>query len=397
MSGFNQGSLAQHRDERGQSSARRVTAVPGAQVLKRHNGRKRLSGTRGGGMTPKERWLAVLNGEKPDRIPMDFWATPEIWQRLKQHFGTDDNLEVMARLKIDYLVPVAPYYVGPPLQPDTDFYGNRHRAIDYGTGVYDECVEHRLAEYNSIEEIEANYTWPTADWFDYSVLPDQVAGKEDYPIKGGGSEPFLEYAKLRGIEQAYIDLAMNPEMVNYCLDRLFDFAYEYTTRIYEALPGQVTLSYVAEDFGGQEHLLFAPRTIRETFIPRMKRMIDLAHDAGVYVFFHSDGAIRKIIPDMIAAGIDILNPLQWRCQGMERDGLKRDFGQQVVLHGGVDNQHTLAFGSVAEVQAEVQYNIEVLGANGGYILAPCHNIQPASPLENILALYETGYQLGRLS
>lgn len=345
-------------------------------------------------MTPKERWLAVLNGEKPDRLPMDFWGTPEVWDRLRRHFGCAENLDVMARMHVDYLVPVAPRYSGPPLEPGQDIYGNRHRVVDYGSGSYEECVDHRLAAYQTIEEIEADYTWPSADWYDYSVLPGQVAGLEDYPIKGGGSEPFLEYAKLRGIEQAYLDLALNPELVAYCLDRLFDFAYEYTTRIYEAIPGQITLSYVAEDFGGQENLLFSPKTIRTVLIPRMKRMIDLAHEAGVYVFFHSDGAIRPILPDMIAAGVDLLNPLQWRCTGMERDGLKRDFGGQVVLHGGVDNQHTLAFGSVDDVRDEVIDNIDVLGAGGGYILAPCHNIQSASPLENILTMYETGYQYG---
>jgi uroporphyrinogen decarboxylase len=136
--------------------------------------------------------------------------------------------------------------------------------------------------------------------------------------------------------------------------------------------------------------------IREFFIPRMERMIDLAHQAGAYAFFHSDGAVRKIIPDMIAAGIDVLNPLQWRCKGMEREGLKRDFGDQVIFHGGVDNQYTLAFGSVEEVREEVITNIQVLGAGGGYILAPCHNIQAVSPPENVVAMYETGYEYGRM-
>ena len=155
------------------------------------------------------------------------------------------------------------------------------------------------------------------------------------------------------------------------------------------------VSYVAEDFGSQENLLFSPRVIRDIFVPRMKRMIDLVHEAGAYVFFHSDGAIREIIPDMIAAGIDVLNPLQWRCTGMDRAGLKRDFGGQVVLHGGVDNQHTLAFGSVEDVRQEVIDNIRILGAGGGYFLAPCHNIQAVSPVENIVALYQTGSEYGR--
>ena len=122
-------------------------------------------------------------------------------------------------------------------------------------------------------------------------------------------------------------------------------------------------------------------------------MMQLAHQAGAYVFHHSDGAIKPVIPDLIEAGIDVLNPVQWRSEGMDRVELKRDFGDLVVFHGAVDNQHTLAFGSVEEVQEEVSYNIEVLGKGGGYILAPCHNIQAVSPPENVVAMYDTGYEV----
>jgi uroporphyrinogen decarboxylase len=127
----------------------------------------------------------------------------------------------------------------------------------------------------------------------------------------------------------------------------------------------------------------------------MRRMIQLAHEAGVYVFTHSDGAIRKIIPELIEIGIDLLNPIQWRCKGMERDGLKRDFGDRLIFHGGVDNQQTLPFGTVDDVRREVIDNMEIMGRGGGYILAPCHNIQSVSPVENIIAMYETGYEYGK--
>jgi len=122
-------------------------------------------------------------------------------------------------------------------------------------------------------------------------------------------------------------------------------------------------------------------------------MIALMHDAGVFVFHHSDGAIRKIIPDMIEAGIDVLNPIQWRCKGMERESLKRDFGDRLVFHGAVDNQQTLPFGTVEDVRAEVQENLRIFG--GGYILAPCHNIQAVSPAENVVAMYETAWESSR--
>ena len=345
-------------------------------------------------MTSKERWLAVLNRQVPDRIPMDYWATPEATQNLMKHLGCTAEEEVFQRLHIDRPFTVEPEYVGPPIPAGYNMYGCGFQNVDYGTGVYPECVVHPLARYKSIEDIEAHYLWPSADWFDYSGLREQVTGKEHLPIRGGGSEPFLTYVELRGMELAYMDLVSNRELVEYCLDKLFGFAYENTRRIYEAIPGMVTISYVAEDFGSQESLLFSPKVIRELFIPRMRRMIDLAHEAGAHVFFHSDGAIREIIPDMIAAGIDVLNPLQWRARGMDREGLKRDFGDRLTLHGGVDNQYTLPFGSVDEVRQEVIDNIRILGAGGGYVLAPCHNIQAVSPVENMAALYQTGLEYG---
>ena len=346
-------------------------------------------------MTPKERWLAVLNREPTDRVPTDYWATEEATAKLKQYLGCQTFDEVAQMLHIDQVVTVEPQYVGPELAEDEDEFGCRFADVAYGTGTYDECIYHPLAQFDSVKEIERHYRWPEPDWWDYSHLPEQIAGKEDYPIGAFGSEPFNRYCKLRGLQQGFMDLVVNPEMVHYCLDILFELAYENTRRIYEAIPGQVMYSYVAEDLGSQESLLFSPKQIREFFIPRMKRMMDLAHEHGVYVFHHSDGAIRKTLPDMIEAGIDILNPIQWRCKGMDRAGLKRDFGDLIVFHGAMDNQYTLAFGTVDEVRQEVIDNLRILGAGGGYILAPCHNIQAVSPPENIVAMYETAYEYSR--
>lgn len=344
-------------------------------------------------MTPKERWLAVLTGTTPDRLPMDYWGTEEMTRKLRKHLGCTTMWQLFDLLHIDRVFTVRPKYVGPPLKRNYDMYGMQYRRIRYsdGAGSYRECISHPLAQFNTIDEIEANYTWPTADWFDYSAIPAQLKAKAKYPIQGGGSEPFLIYKNLRGMELAYMDLALNPELVHHCLDQLFAFCYENTQRIYEQIPGQVTLSYIAEDFGGQQSLLFSSAMIREFFIPRMKRMIDLAHQAGAYAFFHSDGAIKPIIPDMIDAGIDILNPIQWRCAGMDRAELKAAFGDKIVFHGGMDNQQTLPFGAVDDVRKEVVENIEILGKDGGYILAPCHNIQVITPPENVVAMYETAY------
>jgi uroporphyrinogen decarboxylase len=347
-------------------------------------------------MSPKERWLAVLNRRTPDRLPMDYQATDEMTAKLLAYLGCPDRWTLFEKLDIDKLFSVEPAYIGPTLDPGFDIYGCRFEAIQYNGGFYSECVFHPLASYTCIDEIEANYIWPSPDWFDYSVIPDQVKGKERYPVRGGGSEPFLTYKDLRGMEQAYIDLIENPEMVHYCLSRLFDFCYENTTRIFEQLPGKIDLAYVAEDFGSQENLLISRHSIREFFLPEMERMINLVHQNDAFVIFHSDGAIREIIPDMIGIGIDILNPVQWRCKGMDRKALKCNFGDHLIFYGGVDNQYTLAFGDVNDVKEEVKQNIQVLGQDGGYILAPCHNIQVVSPPENIVAMYEAGIEYGRM-
>jgi len=173
--------------------------------------------------------------------------------------------------------------------------------------------------------------------------------------------------------------------------------HENSRRIYERIPDRVTISYVAEDMGGQTDLLFSIRHIREFLLPGMKRIIDLAHEAGAFVFHHNDGNCRRILPELIEAGIDLLNPVQWRCPGMEREGLKKDFGDRILFHGAMDNQYTLPFGTVEDVRKEVLDNIRILGEGGGYILAPCHNIQPLTPPENVVAMYETGYAWGGLA
>jgi uroporphyrinogen decarboxylase len=223
-------------------------------------------------MSPRERWLAVLTRQTPDRVPMEYWGTLEATEKLLKHMGCDFD-EAMRRLHVDNPVAVGGRYVGPTPPEGEDIYGIKRRLVDYGTGSYNEVVNAPLAEYNSVEEIEANYRWPNPDDWDYSDLPNQMKGKEDRPVRGGGSEPFLLYKALRGEEQAFVDLIENPEIVHYCLDKLFEIAYQNTLRVFETIPGMVTITYVAEDLGGQTALMYSPAQIREFLLPRMKRMM----------------------------------------------------------------------------------------------------------------------------
>ncbi len=345
-------------------------------------------------MTPRERFHAIVNHEVPDRVPLHYRATEEANEKLMKHLGLSSQRELRQRLHLEPGMGVGGRYVGPKPPPGKDILGLEYRTIEYDGGVYRECANHPLADYKTVEESEANFIWPDPDWWDYSHIPAQVEGKDDIPVSGGGSEPFLRYKYLRGDIQAFIDLVENPEIVHYILDKLFGLCYESTRRTYEVIPGRVDSTSVAEDLGAQDGLLYAPERIRTYLLPRMKMMMDLAHQAGAKVVTHSDGAILEILPDLIEAGTDILDPVQWRCKGMDREGLKHDFGDRIVFHAGMDNQYTLAFGSVEEVKQEVRDNIRILGADGGYMLGPCHNIQVVSPPENIVACYDVAWEEG---
>lgn len=351
-------------------------------------------------MTPRERWLAVLQRKTPDRVPMDIWITPEAKDNLLKYMGCDWN-QALQRLHIDHPLTVGGKYVGPPPPPGKNIWGLEYRTVDHGTGAYEEVTNAPLQQYNSVAEIQAHYQFPSPDHWDYSHLNAEIAGQTHRPIRGGGSEPFLLYKQLRGEETAFMDLVENTDIVEYVLQNLFHLAYENTRRIFEAIPGQVMISYVAEDLGGQEALMYSPRHIRRFFLPGMKRMNELVRQNGSHVFCHTDGAVRNILEDLIGIGVQVLNPIQWRCPGMAREGLKKDFGSRLIFHGAIDNQYTLPFGTEAEVQQEVADCLNILGgpmtpggAKGGYILAPCHNIQSVTPPKNILAMYAAGYNLG---
>jgi uroporphyrinogen decarboxylase len=190
------------------------------------------------------------------------------------------------------------------------------------------------------------------------------------------------------MERALTDLALNPAVAEAALERIYYIHESVIRRTLEAARGLIDFIYVAEDLGTQNSLLMSPASFRRFLKPWMRRMIDCAHSFGVKVMHHDDGAIRPLLPDLIETGIDVLNPIQWRCAGMEREGLARDFGHSVIFHGGVDNQRTLPFGTPNDVKREVADNIRIFRDGKGYVVAPCHNLQPNTPTANILALYE---------
>jgi len=349
-------------------------------------------------MNHYERVMAAINHQPVDRHPTDIWCVDEVRERLMAYCGVSEWIGVYDALDIDGIIGVAPPYVGPPL-PDLgedlrqDAWGMVYRRQEYLNGVYWEQVGYPLSQAQAISDLDA-YRWPDPEWYDYAALPDLCAQYEGRVVRVGYTAVFYYHNKLRGLELSLMDPALEPRFAHHLIRRLADFFYEYHGRCYEAAGRTMQCTQVTDDFGSQTGLLISKRTFEEFYRSWIQRAIDQAKSFGIKVFHHDDGAIYPLISDLAQMRIDILNPIQWRCKGMERVALKRDFGDKVIFHGGVDNQYTLAFGSVPEVRQEVMDNLRILGAGGGYILAPCHNIQAVSPAENIVAMYETGYEYG---
>lgn len=352
-------------------------------------------------LTPRQRWLAVLNGEVPDRVPCDYAATSEVTARLLKDLACASERELWKCLEVDKLILLGAKHPG--AKEDTwhmqSLWSIWHIEvanvpIGEGLGNYEETVTNPLAQAESVQDIE-RFDWPDPSGWHVDGLRAECNEWPGYPILGGCYEPFYLYCRLRGMEQALTDLAANPAMVEAAMERIYLIHEDVIRRSLQAAQGLVDFIYVAEDLGTQNALLMSMASFRRFIKPWLRKMIDLAHSFGAKVMHHDDGAIRPLLPELIEIGIDVLNPVQWRCAGMDREGLARDFGRPIVFHGAVDNQQTLPFGTPADVKQEVADNIRIFGKGKGYIVAPCHNLQPNTSTANIVALYEAVREYGR--
>lgn len=334
-----------------------------------------------------------MEGRTPDKPPCDYWGTAEVTARLRRDLNCPNDRALWQCLGIDKCIHLAPRH---PRAAESDWHlqslfsiwGIETRDIGYGSGVYREVARGPLESAETARDIEC-FAWPDPEEWDLSGLREQALEWKDYPILCGSHEPFYLYSRMRGMERALADLIEAPEIAEAALERIHFIHERLFERILAEVGDLIDLIYVAEDLGTQESLLMSPRMFRRFLAPTLRKIIDMAHSRGIKVFHHDDGAIRQMIPELLDIGIDILNPVQWRCRGMDRAALARDFGARVVFHGGVDNQHTLPFGSAEDVRREVEDNLRIFSACKGYIVAPCHNIQANTPTENIVALYET--------
>lgn len=351
-------------------------------------------------MNSRERVWAAITHKEMDRVPVDIWATGEVMLSLHEHFGSHEKM--LTELHIDGFGGAVGQYIGPEMPKPADGesidqWGIHYKTIKYGTGTYTEQSFMPLAHAKTIDDLEAYPYWQKGDFYDFEPNREHLKrSHETHVTQCGYMAIFYYHNLLRGLEQSLVDPYDNPEFTHHFLSKLSDSFYSYHRKMFEEWDGLVDTTQVTDDYGSQHGTIISLDIFREFYKPHVKRFIDLAKEFGIKVFHHDDGAMRPFLPDLVELGIDILNPVQHNCPGMELDKLKADFGDKLCFHGGIENQEILPFGTPEDVRKEVRNCIDILASDKtGYILAPCHNIQPVTPLENILAMYDEAHNYGR--
>lgn len=378
-------------------------------------------------LRPRERVEATLNHKEPDRVPITLGGSAnhlseERFNVLREHFGfeplprrtlvgfytTPDYNPLLDRLGTDFrflhIRPPKNYIpnpVGPGFQEFVDEWGLRHRLV---SGYYDLAGAPLAKDLNdlTVERIE-KFPWP--DPYDPVRLTGLKQEAEDLYNNTGyalvGHRPVYgnlwEMTRLLvGMENALLLTVTDTRMFDYLMGKLSEVLDGFYDAFLDAVGPYIQVIEFADDYGTNVGPMFNPEVYRKYLKPRYKKSIEMIKKKApqAKVMLHCDGAIRKFLPDLIETGFEILNPIEWHLPGMDPVGLKRDFGNDLTLNGGVDVKHVLTEGTVEDVRREVRLRIEQMGAGGGYILAPAHNFTNDMPLQNLLAFFEAGRELG---
>ncbi len=357
-------------------------------------------------MRPRDRLLAALAPEEPDRPPFLASFTPEFALRLRADLGLPTNIrhdphcgrwngyEVELATGQDALCGcvgwVDNYYLAD--EPYTDDWGIEWGIKEYetpfGRGAYTEMKRHPLATATPENGELERYRAPDPhrpELYDNLRRLKAEYGDEHYIIARLNCTIFETAWALRGFQRTLLDLRLDPEFTH----ALLDIPYRYHRAVGQQMAEiGVDMIWLGDDFGSQKNMLIAPETWREFFKERMAELI--AHvravDPNLVFAFHSDGAYWQIVPDLIEIGVSVLNPIQ--PESMDPERLKREYGDRLSFFGAIDVQKTLPFGSPGDVRAEYAARAATLGTGGGWLCAPTHHVQQDTPLENWWALVE---------
>jgi uroporphyrinogen decarboxylase len=355
-------------------------------------------------MTSRERFFASVEHTEPDRVPVDYLAAPQADDAIKSHYGIQTEKELLDILGCDFYYlscrdisqneSCLPFYRGNTAMVLNDEQRMCPFGIKWKRGAYnskfavDDAVEGPLKNAQSEQDI-LGHCWPDVKDFDFSAFDEEIEANKNRVIIGGFWSGILgDCYRMHGFENFLLNIAMNPPMIKTLINRMTDFYLELNNCLFEQFKGRIDVWFFGNDLGSQAALLFSPQMLADFFIPGIKRLADNAKSHGLKVMMHSCGAISEIIPMLIEAGVDIIDPVQVTATGMEPEKLKADLGERITFHGGIDTQQLLPYGSPEQVKTEARRILDIMSPGGGYIFAPSQILGPDIPAENIAAMYE---------
>ncbi len=361
-------------------------------------------------MTSKDRVIKALNHEATDRPPVYCSVVPQLAEKLSDHFGVpmepgiDSPMsgnriswrDLMLKLGSDCVcvASCAPDN-GLTTTQDDGLIVNEWGIGMRNHGLYDDFELHPLAHATTIEEIE-NYKFPEVDAVGRFRYAEETIAKfgSEYGIIGDLECSIFETAwYLVGLEKLFMDMAMEEAYVDVLFDKIAHFHTEVGKKL-TALGADII--WCGDDLGSQTGPMISVDMFDRYLAPRIEKMFKAFKEVNpnVKVAWHSCGSILPLIPRFIELGLDILNPIQPLANGMEPQWLKDTYGDKLVFFGGICVQDLLPKGTPQQIKDEIKRRNTILGKDGGFILAPAHNIQYDTPLENIFAMFEAVKEIG---
>ncbi len=382
------------------------------------------------GMTSRERVQAVLHHEVPDQVPIIIGVSNATGIKMKPYRALKKMLGIKAPDEYIYDWPE----LGSAKVDETTLrrlHGDARGVLDRFPKAVQErnrtrephspCLDdwgigqieiepgvwfpghHPLADATTIEELENYPNWPVMD-DPYRVAQavedaKKLAEENEYAILATPwlMFPFERAFGLQGMDKFLMNLAMVPDFAEALLRKNLQYCKEHMANFLEAVGDNIDMIKIGDDLGTQDRLMISPKMYRKILKPIHAELIALIKEkTNAKVFFHTDGDVFDLIGDFIEIGVDVLNPIQTSAGKMaDLEGLKRNYGKNLVFCGAVDTQYYLPSGKPEEIREEMKRVIGILGKDGGFMAASVHTIMHEVPPENILAYVDAVEEFGK--
>ena len=342
-------------------------------------------------MTQRERVLQTLRFEDTDRPAYDIMEGQVWWelqQYFREHYGLDDNDAVLAFLDTDFRW----LWIrdnGAAVQEPEAFVPVSQREI-----LTKSIAGGPLSQAETIAEVEG-HDWPDPSWRERVNFKDARSRWPHHAIvySPGWNALFWKTCEAFGMEQALVKMVDRPDLFEAAVQCYHQYCMELLHRDIAEAGQFCDICYFGDDFASQQSMMLSPEHWRQFIRPYLTEQVQLARSHGMYVLYHSCGAVRPVLSDLIDIGVSGLLVFQTTALGMDRVSIARDFGGHLVFYGGIDAQHLLSYGTNQQVRATVSANVSAFAPCGGYVVANSHHGVASIRGDNIVSMCKAARQL----